>query len=685
MPSFAIYNDQLITATDIYKFDIDTDSDFKCFTCERSVQFRKSRNADNNYTEHFYHPNTVKDTHIECEKATVDREENTWHNMMSGFVKKDTREIMRKNSNRRHFVDTYCHIHEKGVEFQNSPIKEEDVRSRDETSDLDWIFNVESQYIRKVKIGDKIVCEIPHDSWEKSVAAVKNNIFLYTGYREWISLIDAGSYRVEIEGKPRNVWIGIPCTFEDVCNETCIHCNATPECIEYFKSNTREIETVRMMYARCKRSMYLMDDIHRDYVNKHDFKQGDILAIRSVAGSGKTTTLLTLAKIHREKKILYTAFNKSLVEDIKVKLVDQHITNVKAITIDALVREIFVAMSHTEPDIKTLTPQNVMDTVPTLRGKPYGVRKDAVNKYSDFCKQVEYSTAREYCSKVLMKDKHFMLPIWMATRNRDLFTFEGLRKMSLNEHWFKDYVEGVYDMIMVDETQDFDMLMLRMLLDDTSMPKVFVGDPRQAIYEWRGAINGFNYMPSNSIVLEFYSTFRVGDPACEIIRQRFTDCWMISKSKNETLLTNDPQQLKDQKYTYLFRTWRYLLTAARSMKSIYIPNYEEKVRSMRRQHSVIRKGLSSDNDQYEDDLPNFLKELSEEDLETMLSEIEDNRVSPSKCTYKFYTIHGYKGLEDDNVRIADDIDTSEEVNLWYVALTRGRKMIVEDVEEDNSD
>lgn len=685
MPSFAVYNDQLITATDIYKFDIDMDSDFKCFTCERSVQFRKSRNADNNYTEHFYHPNTVKDTHIECEKATVDREENTWHNMMSGFVKKDSREIMRKTSNRRHFVDTYCHIHEKGVEFQNSPIKEEDVRSRDETSDLDWIFNVEGQYIRKVKIGEKIVCEIPHDNWEKSVAAVKNNIFLYTGYREWISLIDAGSYRVEIEGKTRNVWIGIPCTFEDVCNETCIQCNATPECIEYFKSNTREIETVRMMYARCKRSMYLMDDIHRDYVNKHDFKQGDILAIRSVAGSGKTTTLLTLAKIHREKKILYTAFNKSLVEDIKVKLVDQHITNVKAITIDALVREIFVAMSHTEPDIKTLTPQNVMDTVPTLRGKPYGVRKDAVNKYSDFCKQVEYPTAREYCSKVLMKDKHFMLPIWMATRNRDLFTFEGLRKMSLNEHWFKDYVEGIYDMVMVDETQDFDMLMLRMLLDDTSMPKVFVGDPRQAIYEWRGAINGFNYMPSNSIVLEFYSTFRVGDPACEIIRQRFTDCWMISKSKNETLLTNDPQQLKDQKYTYLFRTWRYLLTAARSMKSIYIPNYEEKVRSMRRQHSVIRKGLSFDNDQYEDDLPNFLKELSEEDLETMLSEIEDNRVSPSKCTYKFYTIHGYKGLEDDNVRIADDIDTSEEVNLWYVALTRGRKMIVEDAEEDDSD
>jgi superfamily I DNA/RNA helicase len=120
------------------------------------------------------------------------------------------------------------------------------------------------------------------------------------------------------------------------------------------------------------------------------------------------------------------------------------------------------------------------------------------------------------------------------------------------------------------------------------------------------------------------------------------------------------------------------------MKGVYIPNYEEKMRSIRRQHSVIRKGLSFDSDQYEDDLPNFLKELSEEDLETMISEIEDNRVPPSQCVYKLYTIHGYKGLEDDNVRIADDIDTIEEVNLWYVALTRGRKLIVEDTEDNDS-
>ena len=683
MPAFAIHCEQVITPIDIYKFDIDKNADFKCITCDGRLQFRQQRNADNHYTEHFYHPNTVKDTHVECERATLERTGDTWHNMMSDFVKKDTREILRTTETAKHIVDTYCRTHNRGIEFQNSPIAVEDIRSRDETSDIDWVFNVENQYIRKVEIGGLVVCEIPHDNWEKAVAAVRSDhsVYLYTGCREWVYLTDAESCRVLVDGKLRNVWIGYTCTFDQVCRDTCFGCNITAEGMTHFKSATRELESVRMIYARCKRSMYLMDDIHREYVQNHEFKKGDILAIRSVAGSGKTTTLLNLAKKHRDKKILYTAFNRALIEEINKKLIEQGITNVKAVTIDKLLCDIYTAKFENPPVITPLGPQNVQEFVPWLRGKAFPIRKDAVRLYSEFCKQPFYGTTREYCDKVLGVEKPLLKSLWQETFNNNLNTFDGFRKLSLNQGWFKNYVEGIYDMAMIDEIQDFDMMMLQMLLRDTTMPKIFVGDPKQSIYGWRGAINGFNFMPPNALVLEFYSTFRVGDPACEIIRQRFTDCWMVSKSKNETVLTNDSEALKDQNYTYLFRTWRSLLTTARSMKNVYIPGYDEKVQSIRRQHSVIRKGLSFDSDQYEDDLPNFLKELSEDDLETMLSEIEDNRVPPKKCTYKFYTIHGYKGLEDENVRVAGDIDVLEDENLWYVALTRGKKVIVEDEEE----
>ena len=71
--------------------------------------------------------------------------------------------------------------------------------------------------------------------------------------------------------------------------------------------------------------MYLLDDIHRKHVNNHIFNKNDIVAIKSVAGSGKTTTLLNLSKIHNNKKILYIAFNKSLITEIKDKIKKQNI------------------------------------------------------------------------------------------------------------------------------------------------------------------------------------------------------------------------------------------------------------------------------------------------------------------------------------------------------------------------
>ena len=71
---------------------------------------------------------------------------------------------------------------------------------------------------------------------------------------------------------------------------------------------------------------------------------------------------------------------------------------------------------------------------------------------------------------------------------------------------------------------------------------------------------------------------------------------------------------------------------------------------------------------FSDDLPVFLKSLSKEDLEILISDIEENIMTKEDAHYKFYTIHSYKGLEDDNVRIADDIvDIAGDIdmNLYY--------------------
>ena len=679
MPNFAIYKEQIITSEDIYKFNIDTSSEFTCYNCNKQVHFRKKRNIENNFTEHFYHPNTIKDTHIECENLTLDKvkDTDTWHNTFSNFIENENREIIRRNGEIKHIVDAYDALNNMGIEFQNSPISVEAIKSRDATTNLDWIFNVENQYIRKVEIGNKIVCEIPHENWEKAVKAVKNSVFLYTGYKEWVYLEDRENYRVEIDNKRINVWIGIPCTFEDIYENTCLQNILSEEGKEYYISCSKSLDTVKILYARCKKSMFLLDTIHRNYVNTHVFNKNDILAIKSVAGSGKTTTLLNLSKIHNKKKILYLAFNKSLIEEIKAKIKEHKITNLFPFTFDALIYDCYYTIKDMRPEIKSLTTQTIQDSIPWLKGKPYRLRKYYVDQYNKYCNSSTHLNISNYT------DEPFVRGLWEKTLKGELLTFEGLRKLSLIQKWFKNSIDINYDMIMIDETQDFDMLMLRMLLDDTTIPKIFVGDPKQSIYQWRGCINGFNHMPKDSLIIEFYSTFRVGDPACEIIRKQFNDCWMISKSKNITNIISDISLIGDEKYTYLFRTWRHLLTRASSTPNIWINSFDTKIGEIRRKHAILSKNKTAfQDDQYEDDLPKFLSSITEEELEQLIENIENNMsFNKDEANCKMYTIHGYKGLEDNIIRIASDVELKleeEDINVFYVALTRGMKYILMD-------
>jgi len=684
MPDIAVLNNKIVTSTDIYKFNIHKQSPFLCFNCDKPLQFRQSRNADKNYTDHFYHPNTVKDSHVDCENNTLERirDNDTWHNRMSSLIEQANREVIRKNAAIKHIVDAYDSLNEMGIEFQNSPISVEAIQSRDATTYLDWIFNVEKQFMRRVQIGNRIVCEIPHENWERAIKAVKNSVYLYTGYKEWILLEDRESYRIEVEGKIRNVWIGKPCPFEKLHNDTCLQNMLTEEGSAYFQGIAKEIPSIRIIYARCKKSMFLLDGVHRRYVNRHQFQQNEVVAIKSVAGSGKTTTLLELAKIHAEKKILYLAFNKSLIDDIGLKIQKQGIRNLYPSTFHSIVYKAYISNKNGTPNMSDLRPQTLHTFIPFFKGKPYTLRKYYTDLYARYCAQPTYLTPSEYTMATKHKEEPLLNSLWNKTLANQLITYDSLIKLAQNDRWLKEYIDKTYDMIMIDETQDLDIMMLTMLLNDTTIPKIFVGDPLQSIYKWRGCINGFEHLPSNSLIIEFYSTFRVGDPACETIRMKFDNCWMISKSQNQTVLISDISTIKDEKYTYLFRTWRHLLTTARTMNGVWISNYHQQVEKMRSLHSVLRKfGGSMNEEEIPDDLPMFLRSLSEADLEMLIAEIDCNLTSKQEAQYKFYTIHSYKGLEDDNIRIAADIEDTigeRDKNMYYVALTRGMKTIIED-------
>lgn len=548
------------------------------------------------------------------------------------------------------------------------------------------IFNLENAYVRKTKIGKFGILEIPHEDIAKIILECKNNVFLNTNHKELLLFKNKKRFTIECEGNIINVWFCKILSFEMLDN---ILTNDAK--LEY--ENKDSIKCIDVIYGRCKDSMTFLDKVYRDYIYKHKFKNGEIIAIKSVAGSGKTTTLLELAKIHSKKKILYIAFNKSLIAEIKEKIKEKGLKNIFPVTFDSLMRTVFIIKTHIDNEhlsIIDLKPQNIGFYIAWFANKPYRIKNFYIKCYNKFCNQIKYSNIKDFSQRILGGDKSLLHKMWEKTLDHDMLTFDSIRKLVEINNWCKDYIDTNYDMIFIDESQDFDNIMLKILLEDTTIPKLFVGDTRQAIYEWKGCINAFDKLPDNSLILEFYSTFRVGLPACDEIREKFENCYMISKSNNVTILEYDT--IPNERYTYLFRSWKNLLMTASVIHNIWIHNFNNQIEYIKRLHNKLQiSPLDQDEySEFSDDLPKFLLKLSAQELEKMIFNIEKNIVSKEDCVVELYTIHSYKGLENNIIRIFNDIDIAKEQNLYYVALTRGMEKIIVDTKkiifenEDNS-
>jgi len=462
-------------------------------------------------------------------------------------------------------------------------------------------------------------------------------------------------YSIEIDGVIRQMWLCKQPTGYD-----------------------EDIEEMDIVYARCYKSMLLLDPIMRDYVLNIEYENEMVYAIKAVAGSGKTTILLDIAKSNPRKKILYLAFNRAIVTDIRRRK-HKVAKNIQPYTFDALMRRLYIKNNPgIECNITDLRPVTFGD----IRGyewfakKSFKMKQDLINIYNGFCKNTLYNDIALYIKKFYPTVSEFssktLIKLWNDTKQNRIITFNSIRKMALIHGWFKT-IDAEFDLIFIDEAQDFDKIMLKMLLEQCKLPKIFVGDPKQAIYKWRGAINSFNLLPVDSHIVEFYKTWRIGNPACKDIREKFTDCWMVAGTNNDTQLHENVSP-KDVSYHYLFRSWKGLLNTASNMSNIWINDFENKRRAIKRLHPKLLRFGQDAASEFEDDLPNFLLKLSPKDLEDIITNIERNLVDRRVAKCCMFTIHAYKGLEQDNIRIFSDIDDEDE-ELFYVALTRGKKHI----------
>lgn len=420
------------------------------------------------------------------------------------------------------------------------------------------------------------------------------------------------------------------------------------------------------------------------------------LYVQAHAGTGKTTTLLYYAEEHFQKKILYVVYNKDMRKAFRKRFP----TNVDVHTINSLAYHHTKDYFQNKTIIQNLSTNFLIQNIDHLakiykENKQKGIQLavETIQNLNIFLnstytyEQLSYDTIHDFLVKTIYH-KMISEPGFPIIQNAILKYFaDNFDHTKLN-----------YDVVLVDEAQDINPPFLK-ILKKIKAQKIFVGDTKQSIYGFRNTINIFKHT-KDPVILN--NSFRFGETISTFISK------VTSKAYNEKYTINGLNPVKgeiitdaelDTQKAYITRTNAHLFDkafeAVSSGKKVSIPFNWEEVKTLLYDIFYLKIGLPNKTKYLKfypsyEDLQNVAKLGGEPELRFLIDiiqkyhtkipeyikKLEYNLSSPRYADIVFVTAHKAKGLEFDNVEIADDFKPYEyrtdiqEKNLIYVAITR---------------
>lgn len=239
--------------------------------------------------------------------------------------------------------------------------------------------------------------------------------------------------------------------------------------------------------------------------------------VDAVAGSGKSTTIVhALTSIPEDQSILFLAFNKSIVEELKIKVSMQ--SNVEVMTLHSLGAKALMGTynckiqadkykAHLNEGLKFGKYAPIAD----LEYEEIAEYKSNINKLIDLvrvnlCSSTDQFSALAYKHGLDILDNECEVAAnvvrWGYKQTdfidfTDMVYFPNMKKVKMPQ----------YDWVFIDECQDLNAaqreLFLKCIKPETGR-FVAVGDPRQAIYGFAGAdVHSFNLLKSIPNTSEF--------------------------------------------------------------------------------------------------------------------------------------------------------------------------------------
>lgn len=250
-------------------------------------------------------------------------------------------------------------------------------------------------------------------------------------------------------------------------------------------------------------------DEQRDILNAA--RHGETFAVRAYAGAGKTSTLRAIGSELAGKRVLYLAFNRDIVREGRAVFP----ATTKVATGHAFARRMLVERYGARIDDRVPTLEARVRArlgLPPRRGEVTDPRELMSERIGDLFEQFSYNANETFAPAVEPEIVAHARAIWSEIRaeravhssDHDLYVklFFVLQAESGHPHLG-------FDVILYDECQDCSGSMFGTARAQAGTQQIYMGDPAQAIYEFRGALNAFTFL-DDLAMYPLTTSFRFG-------------------------------------------------------------------------------------------------------------------------------------------------------------------------------
>lgn len=486
---------------------------------------------------------------------------------------------------------------------------------------------------------------------------------------------------------------------------------------------------------------------------KTRLKPGQVMVVNAVAGSGKTSTLKMYVDAYPDQKFLYLAFGKAQADEAKARFAK----NAECRTTHSLAfRETGVPYAQNKRKGLGSEPRGkaIMDPLKIQFPWMANMTIATLSRYLQSADpEIGTQHLPEYAAYKPLEDQITVLQkartLWKKMADKEdiaipmshdgylkLWQLECLRSGKVPRVFYQ------YDAVLLDEAQDTNPTVeaiLSQIVAQGSHAVILVGDERQAIYQWRGAVNMMARLADNmdngevnGVRNSLTESFRYGPRAADVAGKilslgREHKFKIIGRGKDQPdgpgsrcYLARTNATLMDQAISTLESHPEATINfAGTNAINRYDPTVPYKLNFIESVYHYFanQKHLASDPTvkRFEDwnDILKHARGDNEQDLEAADKElaaavkfVEKHRYDtpavlnlivsrsgdPAMAIASFSTAHRSKGLEWDYVTMLDDftklgsemerdengnlqLPDEQELNLLYVAATRARKWV----------